>query len=68
MTGLTVTGWGTALPDRIVTNAELAESLDTSDDWILERTGIRERRVGGTTSELAIAAGRAEDMAAQAGA
>jgi len=59
MTGLTVTGWGSALPDRIVTNAELAESLDTSDDWIVERTGIRERRVGGTTSELAIAAGRA---------
>ncbi len=59
MSGLRVTGWGTALPDRVVTNAELAETLDTSDEWIVERTGISERRVGGTTSELAIAAGRA---------
>ena len=59
MSGLTVTGWGTALPDRIVSNAELAETLDTSDEWIVERTGIRERRVGGTTSQLAIEAGRA---------
>ena len=59
MSGLRVTGWGTALPDRVVTNAELAETLDTSDEWIFERTGISERRVGGTTSELAIAAGRA---------
>ena len=57
MSGLTVTGWGTALPDRIVTNAELAETLDTSNEWIVERTGIRERRVGSTTSQLAIAAG-----------
>jgi len=65
MSGLTVTGWGTALPDRVVTNAELAESLDTSDEWIVERTGIRERRVGSTTSALAIAAGRA--AMAQAG-
>jgi 3-oxoacyl-[acyl-carrier-protein] synthase-3 len=59
MSGLTITGWGTALPERVVTNADLAETLDTSDEWIVERTGIRERRVGGTTSELAIAAGRA---------
>ena len=65
MSGLTVTGWGTALPERVITNAELAETLDTSDEWIVERTGINERRVGGTTSELAISAGRA--ALAQAG-
>src|SRR5690606_34222059 len=42
----------------IVTNHDLESTLDTSDEWIVERTGIRERRVGGTTSGLAIAAGR----------
>ena len=58
MTGLRVVGWGTALPERVVSNADLSETLDTTDEWIVERTGIRERRVGGTTSELAIEAGR----------
>ena len=43
-----ITGWGTALPDKVVTNADLEATLDTSDEWIVERTGIRERRVGGT--------------------
>lgn len=51
-------GWGAALPDRVVTNAELELSLDTTDQWITERTGIKERRVGGTTASLAISAGR----------
>ena len=59
MSGLVVTGWGTAVPSRVVTNAELSATLDTSDDWIVERTGIKERRVGSTTSALAIEAGRA---------
>ncbi|MEJ5254280.1 MAG: beta-ketoacyl-ACP synthase III [Acidimicrobiales bacterium] len=57
MTGAVITGWGTSLPDRVVTNAELEATLDTSDEWITERTGIKERRIGGTTAELAIAAG-----------
>ena len=43
--GAAITGWGTALPRREVTNEELAESLDVSPDWIFERTGIRTRRV-----------------------
>ena len=51
-----ITGWGTALPDKVVTNADLEDSLDTSDAWIVERTGIRERRVGGTTTGLGIEA------------
>ncbi|HYA67588.1 MAG TPA: 3-oxoacyl-ACP synthase, partial [Acidimicrobiales bacterium] len=58
MAGAVITGWGTALPDKIVTNDDLSSRLDTSDAWILERTGIRQRYVGGTTSELAVAAGR----------
>jgi 3-oxoacyl-[acyl-carrier-protein] synthase III len=56
--GAAITGWGTALPDRIVTNHELELTLDTNDAWITERTGIRERRVGGTTAGLSVEAGR----------
>ncbi len=41
-----ITGVATYVPDRVVTNADLARTLDTSDDWIVTRTGIRERRVG----------------------
>ncbi len=53
-----ITGWGAALPEKIVTNADLETTLDTSDEWIVERTGIRERRVGGSTTGLGIDAGR----------
>jgi 3-oxoacyl-[acyl-carrier-protein] synthase-3 len=56
--GLQIVGWGTALPEKILTNADLEAQLDTSDKWIRERTGIRERRVGSSTAELAIEAGR----------
>ena len=59
MSSARITGWGTALPDKVVTNADLEAMLDTSDEWIVERSGIRERRVGGTTSTLAITSGRA---------
>ena len=51
-----ITGWGAAMPDKVVTNVDLEGTLDTSDEWIIERTGIRERRVGGTTTGLAIEA------------
>ena len=57
-----VAGWGTAIPSRRVTNHDLAERVDTSDAWIVERTGIRERRFAGpgeTTASLAIEAGAA---------
>jgi 3-oxoacyl-[acyl-carrier-protein] synthase-3 len=56
-----VLGVGSALPRRIVTNDELAQSVDTSDEWIVERTGIRSRYIAGegeTTSTLATAAAR----------
>ncbi len=59
MRGIRVTGWGIAVPDKVVTNDDLAVRLDTSDEWIVERTGIRERRIGGTTSGLAIEAAQA---------
>jgi 3-oxoacyl-[acyl-carrier-protein] synthase-3 len=57
--GAAITGWGTALPPGIVTNDDLAKRIDTSDEWITERTGIRERRWGGTTTDLAVEAGAA---------
>jgi 3-oxoacyl-[acyl-carrier-protein] synthase-3 len=54
-------GTGSALPERRVTNAELAERVDTSDEWIVERTGIRSRYLAGegeTTVSLATDAAR----------
>jgi 3-oxoacyl-[acyl-carrier-protein] synthase-3 len=60
-----ITGWGAAMPDKVVTNADLEGTLDTSDEWIVERTGIRERRIGGTTTGLAIEA--AEQALSRAG-
>jgi len=57
--GGVITGHGIAVPDKVVTNDDLSLTLDTNDAWIQERTGIRERRIGGTTSGLAIEAGLA---------
>jgi 3-oxoacyl-[acyl-carrier-protein] synthase III len=54
-----VAGWGMALPSGVLTNADLERRVDTSDEWILERTGISERRVAGpdeSTATLAIEA------------
>jgi 3-oxoacyl-[acyl-carrier-protein] synthase-3 len=51
-----ITGWGTALGTKVVTNHDLASRMDTSDEWIRERTGIVERRIGGTTAGLAVEA------------
>lgn len=56
-----LTGSGSALPARAVSNAELAKTVDTTDDWIVERTGIRNRYIAGegeTTSTLATEAAR----------
>jgi len=57
-----IVGSGCYLPSRIVTNTELAAKVDTSDEWIVERTGIRQRHIaaeGETTSDLATAAAQA---------
>jgi len=57
-----VLGCGSYLPQRVLTNQELAKTVDTSDKWIVQRTGIRERHVaapGEHTSDLALAAARA---------
>src|SRR5258706_1997737 len=62
-----ITGTGSALPARRVSNADLAETVDTSDEWIVERTGIRFRHIAGpdeTTATLAADASRAALSAA----
>jgi 3-oxoacyl-[acyl-carrier-protein] synthase-3 len=57
-----IAGWGAAVPDGRLTNADLEARVETTDAWILERTGIRERRIAAddeTTASLAVAAGAA---------
>src|SRR5258708_20967256 len=58
-----ITGWGMSVPERVLTNDELAPTVDTSNDWIVGRTGIRARHIAGpreTTASLPIEAARAE--------
>src|SRR4029434_11304365 len=55
-------GWRVCLRSRVLTNAELSRMVDTSDEWITQRTGIRERHIaakGETTSDMGLAAARA---------
>ncbi len=57
-----IAGWGKAVPDKVLTNADLEQMVDTSDEWIVTRTGIRERRIapeGVNTSTLSVQAAKA---------
>src|SRR5262245_31896545 len=59
--GTTITGTGMYVPDRVLSNDDLTKLVDTSDEWIVERTGIRERRIAApdqASSDLALAACR----------
>jgi 3-oxoacyl-[acyl-carrier-protein] synthase-3 len=59
MTHAAITGWGKCLPPAVLTNADLATFLDTDDEWIVSRTGIRERRISHVAlEELAVVAAR----------
>ena len=63
-----IIGWGKAVPDKILTNADLEKMVDTTDEWIVTRSGIRERRIapeGVNTSTLSVLAAQA--ALAQAG-
>lgn len=54
-----ITGWGVSVPEPVLTNDDIAKMVDTNDEWIRERTGIRERRIAREdqyTSTLAIEA------------
>lgn len=56
-----ITGWGKSVPQRILTNYDLEQMVDTSDEWIVTRTGIRERRIAGpeeTTATMSVEACR----------
>ena len=56
-----IIGWGKYVPPRVITNADLEKTLDTSDEWIVARTGIRERHIvedGESTSQMSIAAAK----------
>jgi 3-oxoacyl-[acyl-carrier-protein] synthase III len=65
---VSITGLGCKVPDRVVTNDELAALVDTSDEWIVERTGIRERRMADQSEALSdIALPACRDALAQAG-
>src|SRR5688572_3964283 len=60
-TNALITGWGMYAPSRVVTNDDLAKMVDTSDEWIVSRTGIRERRIAAddeTTTSLSVNAAR----------
>jgi 3-oxoacyl-[acyl-carrier-protein] synthase-3 len=57
-----ITGWGMYVPERVLTNHDLAGMVDTSDEWIVTRTGIRERRIAApheTSTSMSVAAARA---------
>ncbi len=61
MTNALITGWGMYAPSRVMTNEDLAKIVDTSDEWIVSRTGIRERRIAAddeTTTTLSVNAAR----------
>lgn len=59
MTHAAITGWGACMPPAVLTNADLGTFLDTSDEWIRTRTGMRERRISHVPgSELALVASR----------
>ena len=59
MTYAAITGWGKCLPPAVLTNADLSTFLDTTDDWIASRTGLRERRISHVSAiEMATVAAR----------
>jgi 3-oxoacyl-[acyl-carrier-protein] synthase-3 len=60
VSGVHLTGWGAYAPSLVLTNADLEKMVDTSDEWIVSRTGIRERHIAGpneTTASMAAVAG-----------
>ena len=60
-------GTGACIPDFVLTNAMLEKMVDTSDEWIVQRTGVRERRIAKNTHTWELALGAAQDALADAG-
>jgi 3-oxoacyl-[acyl-carrier-protein] synthase III len=65
-TPIGITGLGTHVPERVLTNAEISKMVDTTDEWILDRTGIRERRFAAPEEALTDIAGPAARKALDA--
>ncbi len=61
-----ITGWGAAVPEKILTNDDLAQIVETSDEWIRSRTGIRERRIAAPEESTATLASEAASKALEA--
>ena len=60
MTYAAITGWGKCMPPAVLTNADLATFLDTTDEWIISRTGMKERRISHVSAiDMATVAARA---------
>ena len=64
--GVVVLGTGSSLPDTVVTNSDLEKRVDTNDEWIVTRTGIRERRIAGPGEQAYVLASRAAQKALHA--
>ena len=63
-----ITGWGMSVPEKVLTNTDLERMVETSDEWIMSRTGIRERRiVGPEDSTTSLGAAAAKDALDRAG-
>ena len=64
-----IVGWGAYAPERVLTNDDISKLVDTNDEWIVRRTGIRERHIAAsheTTSTMAVAGGEAPNASAWA--
>src|SRR5256885_16976510 len=66
--GAIIAGTGSYVPEKRLTNEDLSKMVDTSDEWIVQRTGIRERRVAGSHESTATLASHAATRALQAAA
>lgn len=64
--GVVILGTGSSLPDAVVTNSDLEKRVDTNDEWITTRTGIRERRISGAGEQAYVLASRAAEKALDA--
>lgn len=67
MNGIKIRGTGRSLPERVLTNDELTQTVDTSDEWIVSRTGIRQRRICAAESHTSLCAAAARTAMERAG-
>lgn len=66
--GIAITGLGKCLPEKVVTNDDISDLVDTDHNWIIERTGIEQRHIATTESGTDLACAAAEEALRDAGA